>query len=387
MKKICFVTTVHGTLKSFVLKLAEYLHSTGEYDVSFICNYDQQFASSLPEYIHYFPVSMKRGISLDGATAAWKMIKIFKQEKFDLVQYSTPNASFYAAIAAKYAKVRVRLYCQWGIAYVGFSGLKRSIFKLIEKIVCSLSTQVEPDSYGNLKFSHEEGLYPEHKGHVVGNGSACGVNLEKFDIAQKFIWRQEIRQLWHIPEDAFVVGYIGRITGDKGINELLQAAVNILEENTNAYLMLVGYAEKTDSLDQRLYAWANDNPRVLFCGRTTTVEKYLAAMDVYALPSYREGFGMVTVEAEAMGVPVIVSDIPGTQNAFIKNETGLSIPVKNAGALAEAIQKLNANRELRHRFGVAGRQYVEENFEQKKLFHCIYADRNQLIGMNRNVTV
>lgn len=387
MKKICFVTTVHGTLKAFVMKLAEYLHSTGEFDISFICNYDKEFEAILPTYFHYFPVNMKRGISMDGINAIFEMCKIFKQQKFDLVQYSTPNASFYAAIAAKLASVPVRLYCQWGIAYVGFDGLKRSIFKIIEKIVCALSTQVEPDSSGNLKFSHEECLYPEYKGYVVGNGSACGVDLKKFDITQKSTWRQEIREHWHIPEDAFVAGYIGRITGDKGTNELLQACVEIFNENKNAYLMLVGYEEKTDTLDQKLYTWATGNPKVLFCGRTTTVEKYLAAMDVYALPSYREGFGMVTVEAQAMGVPVIVSDIPGTQNAFEKDKTGLSIPVKNAGALTEAIRKLSADRELREKFGVAGRQYIEKNFDQMQLFHSIYADRNKLIGMNKDGTV
>lgn len=387
MKKICFVTTVHGTLEAFVLKLAEYLYSTGEFDISFICNYDQEFEAVLPKYIHYFPVKMSRGISLDGINAIFEMGRIFKQQKFDMVQYSTPNASFYAAIAAWLARIPVRLYCQWGIAYVGFSGVKRSIFKVIEKTVCSLSTQVEPDSYGNLKFCHEEGLYPKHKGYVVGNGSACGVDLEKFDIVQKFIWRREIREYWHIPEDAFVVGYIGRITGDKGINELFQAAMDIVKTNLNVYLMLVGPAEKTDSLDERLYTWAIDEERVLFCGRTTTVEKYLAAMDIYALPSYREGFGMVTVEAQAMGVPVIVSDIPGTQNAFVKDKTGLSIPVKDAGALAAAIQKLYASQELRGNFGANGRQYVEENFEQKQLFFQIYTDRKRLIGMDKYDTI
>lgn len=111
-----------------------------------------------------------------------------------MVQYSTPNASLYAALAAKLAGVPVRLYCQWGMAYVGFHGIKRVIFKRIEKLVCTLSTWVEPDSFGNLKFSHAEGLYPENKGSVIWNGSASGVNLNKFDNSQKPVWRAEIRE-------------------------------------------------------------------------------------------------------------------------------------------------------------------------------------------------
>lgn len=386
MKKICFITTVHGTIKSFILKLAEYLHETGEYDISFICNYDKDFESLLPEYIHYYPVSMKRGINFDGITAISKMVHIFKREKFDLVQYSTPNASFYAAIAAKLAKIPVRLYCQWGIVYVGFSGLKRRIFKTIEKLVCSLSTHVEPDSYGNLDFCREEGLYSEKKGSVIWNGSACGVNMQKFDISKKQEWRKKIRQMWHVPEDAFVIGFVGRITRDKGVNELLSAAHTLLKEEPNAYVLMVGRTENVDLLNKELFEWAESEPRVLFCGSTTTVEQYLSAMDVYVLPSYREGFGMATLEAEAMGLSVIVTDITGTRNAFIKDKTGLQIPPKDEKMLLQAIKKLMNDSGLRQEFGVAGRVYAEENFEQNRLFNYIYQDRNHLIGMAAHET-
>ena len=129
--KICFVTTTPITLKAFVLEFAKYLHETAGAEVSFICDTDEEFAKSLPSYIHYFPVPMKRGISLSGIKATREMKKIFKREQFDIVQYSTPNAAFYASIASKSAKVPVRLYCQWGMAYVGMQGVKRGIFTFI----------------------------------------------------------------------------------------------------------------------------------------------------------------------------------------------------------------------------------------------------------------
>src|SRR5699024_10039368 len=109
-----------------------------------------------------------RGISLTGLSAIYKMIKIFRKEKFDIVQYSTPNVSAYASLAAKISNIPIRLYCQWGIAYVGFSGVKRKLFKFIEKKICDFSTWIEPDSYGNLKFSHKEGLYTTSKSSVIG---------------------------------------------------------------------------------------------------------------------------------------------------------------------------------------------------------------------------
>ena len=200
MKKICFITTVSGTLKAFVLNTAKYIHENTDWDITFICNYDKQFEEKLPDYIHYIPVKMERGINLGGIKAIAELKRIFKKERFDLIQYSTPNASLYASVAGKLANVPVRLYCQWGMAFVGFSGIKRRIFKLMEKCICKLSTWIEPDSKSNLKFSHEQGLYPEDKGSVVWNGSACGVNLRKFDISQKSDYRKAIRSQYKIPK-------------------------------------------------------------------------------------------------------------------------------------------------------------------------------------------
>lgn len=380
MKKICFITTISGTLRSFVVGTADYLHQEAGYDITFICDNDEAFAASLPSYAHYVPIPMKRGISLGGICAMLKMAKVFRREKFDMVQYSTPNASLYAALASKFAGVPVRLYCQWGMAYVGFHGIKRAIFKTIEKLVCSLSTWVEPDSFGNLKFSHSEGLYPKNKGSVIWNGSASGVNLKKFDISQKAFWCEEIRKKYAIPSGAIVFGFVGRITRDKGINELLAAFKAVLEEMSNAYLLIVGNAELTSAVDMSLYQWAQENTHTIFCGRTNVVEQYLSAMDAYILPSYREGFGMVVVEAEAMGVPVIVTDIPGPTDAMIPNETGLLVKKADVDSLVAAMKDLANSAEKRRGFGIAAHKFAAEKFEQQKLFQAILQDRKRLLG-------
>ena len=380
MKKICFITTVSVTLNSFVINTAKYMHENTDWDITFICNYDKQFEEKLPDYIHYIPVKMERGISLGGIKAIAEMKRIFKREKFDLIQYSTPNASLYASVAGKLANVPVRLYCQWGMAFVGFSGIKRRIFKLMEKFICKLSTWIEPDSKSNLKFSHEQGLYPEDKGSVIWNGSASGVNLQKFDIFQKSDYRKAIRSQYQISEDAFVYGFVGRITRDKGINELLSAFKQLSPENS--YLMLVGREEINKNIDFDLFNWSKSAENVIYTGSTSVVEQYLSAMDVYILPSYREGFGSGVIEAEAMGLPVIVSNIPGPTDAMLKDETGLVVEKADVKSLKEAMERIRTDRELYQSLASNTLAFAENNFEQGKLFEHILDDRKKLLGEN-----
>lgn len=383
MCKICFVTTISLTLKSFVLELAKEMHKTGDFEVHFVCDYDAEFEKILPDYIHYKPISMKRGISFDGLKAIVEMKRYFQKEKFDIVQYSTPNASCYASIAAKLAGIPCRLYCQWGIAYVGFQGIKRQIFKHIEKIVCHCSTKIEPDSFGNLHFSHIEKLYDTEKSCVIWNGSASGVNLSKFDIKRKDEWRQEIRRKYNISQDAVVYIFIGRITKDKGINELFAATQKLFEQHKDTYLLLVGEVEKSESVDPELFTWTQGEERVIYCGYTNEVEKYLSASDVYLLPSYREGFGSAVIEAEAMGVSVIVSDIPGPTDAMIHEKTGLLTPKADAFKLYENMLCLYCRPELRSEYGKNGEVFARTSFEQKELFRKIMEDRKAMLGMNR----
>jgi len=379
MIKICFITTVSITLKSFLVDTAKYLHKQGDFDITFICSTDEEFQASLPEYIRFIPIKMGRGINADGIRVIRELVKIFEKEKFDIVQYSTPNASCYAAIAAKVAKIPVRLYCQWGMAYVGFEGLKRKIFKGIEKMVCALSTWIEPDSRSNFEFSHKEGLYTAKKSSVIWNGSASGVNLDKFNIKNKEVYREEIRKQYEISQDAFVYGFVGRITRDKGINELFASMKNVLDKNPSCYLMLIGDPEITASVDMDLYRWAKEHPHVVFCGYTNNVEKYMAAMDCYVLPSYREGFGMAVVEAEAMKVPVIVTDIPGPIDAMVDNKTGKIVAKKDVASLTESMFFVQNNPEVCKQMGENGYKFAVENFEQKQLFEHIAKDRRRLV--------
>ncbi len=379
MKKICFVTTIYVTYKCFLKQFSEYLHRSGEYDISLICNNEEKMAEDLPEFVHYFPVKMSRGVSLSAFNALNEINKIFREEKFDIVQYSTPNAALYASIAAKSNKIPVRLYCQWGIRYMGFEGIKRGIFKFLEKITCDNSTFIEAESNSIRNFALEEKLYSENKSCVIWNGSASGVDLQKFNLENKQGWKRAIRRQYTLNDMDVVFSFAGRLTADKGINELLYAFLNIEKKYPNVKLFIMGGMDDYDSIDTKLFTEAKSSQNIIFTGNVSNVEEYYAASDIFVAPSYREGFGLVVVEAEAMALPAIVSDVPGQTDAVKKDITGLICKVKSGDSLQKAMEKLVEDPKLRANMGNAAANYARNNYEQNKLFELLKKHRDALV--------
>ena len=367
MKKICFITTISSTLKSFVLETAKYLHNQCAYDVTLICDNDTLFAKSLPEYIHYIPVKMARGINFSGFKAIKEFKKIFKREKFDIVQYATPNASYYASTAAKKVKVPVRLYCQWGIRYTGFSGLKRKIFKFLEKKVCKNSTNIFAVSPLNMQFSIEEKLYSSQKAKVIGNGGTIGVDINVYDISKKQNWAKQIRKNLNISDSDFVYGFVGRITIDKGCCELLSAFRKIVQNNKDAKLLIVGPTDINFGIDSQLVDWAKNSNSVIFTGKVDNqmVKEYYASMDVLVHPTYREGFGMVIQEAGALAIPVITTNIPGASEVMQDGKSCVLVPPKDSESLFQAMQTLYDDREKLHQLGNEAYIRTKELYERK----------------------
>lgn len=379
MKKICFVTTIYVTYKCFLKQFSEYLHRSGEYDISLICNNEEKMAEDLPEFVHYFPVKMSRGVSLSAFNALNEINKIFREEKFDIVQYSTPNAALYASIAAKSNKIPVRLYCQWGIRYMGFEGIKRGIFKFLEKITCDNSTFIEAESNSIRNFALEEKLYSENKSCVIWNGSASGVDLQKFNLENKQGWKRTIRRQYTLNDMDVVFSFAGRLTADKGINELLYAFLNIEKKYPNVKLFIMGGMDDYDSIDTKLFTEAKSSQNIIFTGNVSNAEEYYAASDIFVAPSYREGFGLVVVEAEAMALPAIVSDVPGQTDAVKKDITGLICKVKSGDSLQKAMEKLVEDPKLRANMGNAAANYARNNYEQNKLFELLKKHRDALV--------
>lgn len=380
MKKICFITTISLTMNAFIKNFIEYIHEHSDHEIYLICDDSQHMLDSWPDYAHFLPVSMERGLNFGAIKATVQMYRLFRQHRFNAVQYTTPNASLYASVAARFARIPVRLYCQWGVRYMGFTGAKRSVFKFFEKLTCRNSTYIEAESHGIYNFSLAEKLYTKNKASVTWNGSASGVDLTKFDYQQKESWRHEIREKYSFENNDLVFSFAGRLTKDKGVNELLAAFIRLQSEYKNAHLLIIGGDDNVGSIDPNLLAQAKNNSHVHFTGNIACVERYFAAADVFVAPSYREGFGLVVIEAGAMQLPAIVSNVPGQVDAILPDKTGLLCEVKDSESLYNAMKIMLSNDRLRLEFSKNARNWVENNFEQNRLFSFMWKKRKWLLG-------
>jgi len=317
----------------------------------------------------------------------WKLFLLFKREKFRMIQYSTPKAALISSLAGFIAGIPIRLYCQWGIYYVGINGPVQKVFKLIEKLTCFFSTDIAPDSKGNLEFGIDEGLYPRKKVSIVHNGSSNGVNLKKFDIAKKIIWRNRIKAELNLNENSFVYGFVGRITKDKGIKELINVFQRLAKNDSGIFLLLIGMEEEDHGLSPTIVEVIHNHPQIITLGWKANVQEYIAAIDVMILPSYREGLSMVVIEAQAMAVPVIVTEIPGSRDATNNGKTGMLIPIADEESLMVTMRKLENNRDLLKSMGDKCFLFVRENFEQGVFWEKVLEHRMSLLTRMQNNTV
>lgn len=375
MKKICYVTTISSTIESFFIPQLKYLSENG-FDVTVICSPDDGLQEELGDKICYIPVDIPRGMSVLGSIHAIKnLLKIFKKENFDLIQYSTPNAALYSAIAAKVAKCSIRNYHLMGFRYLGADGLGRNVLKSIERLTCILSTSIECVSKSNLELGTKEKIFSKDKATVVWNGSTGGVDLSKFSFEKRNIWRREIREANNISDNEFVFGFVGRITKDKGINELLEAYFRLKQKSG---LLIVGNQEGVDTINQKLWKKAINDDNVIILDSKQDVEKYYAAMDILILPSYREGFGNVVIEAAAMGTPAIVTDIPGPTDAIEYAKTGITVKTRNSEDLLEKMNLVIKNNPFKPAYYCSN--YAKNHFDSSVLNEYILERKQYLLN-------
>lgn len=376
MKKICYITTLGTTIDSFFIPQINYLADNG-FDVTVVCSPDiPDLRNKFKDVVHYKTLVIPRGISLLGMLKAIKGLKkIFREERFDLIQYSTPNAALCAAYAGKQCGITLRNYHLMGFRYLGANGLLRKALKEIEKWTCSLSTTIECVSRSNLELGITEKIFPKEKVTVVWNGSSGGIDLAVFDYAKRAEYREVIRKKYSLSEDEFVFGFVGRITRDKGINELLEAFDNL----NNCKLLLVGNIENEEGLDQQLIADSKANPSIVYTGyiQPNEIEMYYCALDCLILPSYREGFGNAIIEAAAMGTPAIVSNIPGPIDAIENGVTAYTVEPRNTTDLQEKMRIILKSDYKK--MGKAAHTFAKTHFDSVVLCEKILERKKTLI--------
>ena len=386
MKKICIITTLWSSITNWIKPfLDEY--NNNQIDVTIVCNMDEEYEEKLKKeypFVHTKRIPFPRGINFLGSLKSiFELIKFFKREKFDLVQYSTPNASFYASCAAKICRIPVRLYCQWGMVYITQSGIKRMIFKNLERVICKNSTVIQPDSIGNLEFCRKEGFYNENNSCVIWNGSAKGLDLTHYDILKKADYSLEIKEKYGIKEGDIVIGFVGRLGREKGCNELFSMFRSIKKDYPTAKLLFVGPIEKEETIEPELLDYFKTCEDIIKTGRVSDVEKYFAAMDVFVLPSYREGFGMSVVEASAMGIPVVVTKYPGPSGGMIDGVTGIAVDIQDLIGLETAVRSLISDGRKAFEMGEAGRKYAVESFNYEIFKQKLIDNRLSLLKIDK----
>lgn len=376
--KICALTTISKTMDWFVVQSMRNFYNNG-FDVTLVCDMDDAFIERNSDFATCIPVKMARGVDFKSAIHGIKAFyRIFKENDFDIIQYSTPNAALYASIAGTLARVPVRIYGQWGIRYVTFGGLKRFIFRTLEKITCMFSTHVKAQSPKNMQFAIDEKLCKKDKISVIGLGGTIGVDFNEFDISKKQEYREQIRSKYGISQDDFVFGYVGRLNVDKGINELIDAFKNV----PDAKLMMVGMLDDNYRPDEDKLKYANENEDIYITGNVppSEIPKYLSAFDIHVHPTYREGFGKVLQEGMAMGCPIITTDVPGPSEVIVNGESGVLVTVRDAKSLEDEMRALMNDKERRELYSKNAYERSHRHFERSVMLGNILDDYTKILG-------
>ncbi|MBN1796608.1 MAG: glycosyltransferase family 4 protein [Sedimentisphaerales bacterium] len=292
------------------------------------------------------------------------------KQKFKIVHAHTPKGGFIGMISSRLAFIPNRIYTIHGLVLETARGIKKKLLWFSEWLSCKLATQVLAVSPSLRQRVIDEGICSEEKIQVLGYGSACGINIDKFTRNENYsVMRSSIRSDYNIHEDAIVIGFLGRIVPDKGIETLVLAFKGLQKLDKRCYLLLVGNFETVrDCLDGETIQEINNNPQIICNGEfVSDVLPFYAAMDINVLPSRREGFGLTLIEASALELPVISTKITGCVDAVEDNVTGLLVDVDDVEQLSDAMLKLVNDSELRCTLGKNGRQRARDLFDSRRL--------------------
>lgn len=315
------------------------------------------------------PIDVLREISpLKDVISIYKLIKVIKSEKIDIVIGHTPKGGLLAMIASSIVGVQKRIYFRHGLMYETSSGLKRKILIGIEKFTGRLATKIVCVSPSVLKVSNTVGLSNPKKNILLNKGTCNGIDVEKFT-RSKILDKHTLalKNRYHIKDNDKVVGYVGRLVNDKGISELIESWKILLEKYDNIKLLLIGPFEERDSLSDEVKDFIANTPSIIHTGLVEDVFSFYALMDMFILPSHREGFPTVVLEASAMELPVITTMATGCIDSIEVNRTGVFITNKPED-IANKISFYLENPIIGVEHGKNGRINVVKEYEQEKIW-------------------
>lgn len=363
-RNICVVATIPMPIVVFMGPHVRYLSK--QYNITVVTNGStDSLKTLLNDKASYQNLNIARKVSIISDLLALIVLwRFFRHMKFDIVQSITPKAGLLSMIASLLAGVPVRIHWFTGQVWATRKGLGRWLLKAVDRLLVTCATHLLADSFSQREFLIGEGIVRRGQLTVLGQGSVCGVDTERFRPSRES--RSKIRADLEIPDTAVVALYVGRLNREKGLHELADAFLVAAQECADLYLVMVGPDEAriSDFITQRL---AEVSDRLHMVEITSAPEVFMAAADFFVLPSHREGFGSSVIEAAACGIPAIGSRIYGLTDAIVDKETGILVPSRNSAALAGAMIRLTKDRSMRSEMGNKARERVEREFRQEKL--------------------
>ena len=369
------------------------------FDVVGICSRDEKHFPEViqREGVRMIDIKLTRNFSpLSDLIALWRMILVFVREKPQVVHSHTPKAGLIAMLAARLVSVPVRLHTLAGLPLSEANGFNKYILRAVEKITGYCAHKVYPNSYGLKQIVIDRKLYSSSKLKVIGNGSSNGIDLDYFSSSNfnsPSNYRQDFRTTLGISEDDTVFCFIGRIVNDKGIKELIGSFQRLFDANvqntatdSRVILLLVGpMGIGKDSIGKDLERIIQTHSAIKYVGRHDDIRPYLFISDIFVFPSYREGFPNVVMQAGAMDLPCIVTDINGCNEIITEGENGLIVGPKDTDSLSQAMQLLLDNTTLRVSMASCARKIIAERYNQKDFLAALlkeYKDRLKEKGIS-----
>lgn len=364
--RVCYVISTVMTAKAFLIDQLTAIAAS--YDVIVVAN--ESNPDSLREIglnvpVHHIAIARQPSLMKDLKAVA-ELYRFFRKNKFQLVHSVTPKAGLITAISSLMARVPLVIHTFTGQVWSTRTGITRYILKSMDGLIARRATHILVDSETQRDFIADEGVAPLEKMRVLANGSISGVDVDKFRPDPAL--RAEIRKNLGIPTQDPVILYLGRLNLDKGVLDLAEAFALLSQMNTNLNLLLVGPDEGNLSAQIKLAQPDHlTESRVHFVDYTEQPEAYMASADIFCLPSYREGFGTVIIEAAATGLPAVASNIYGIRDAVQDGETGLLFEAHDVEGLTRCLSTLITDPCTRKSMGTCARDRALRSFGKELL--------------------
>jgi glycosyltransferase involved in cell wall biosynthesis len=378
--RIVYVLTASLAVR-FLRGQLRYLREAG-FDVTVIASWGEELAT-IPEAegVRAISVPFSRGISLrKDLMSLWHLWRVMRRIRPTITSVGTPKAGLLGGLVAFFAGVPCRLYTLRGLRLQTVTGMRRRVLLFAERLACLSAHRIICVSNSLRQEAVALGLADSQKTVVLGSGSSNGVDVSRFDLDQAERQKAvELRSKLGIPPDAPVVGFVGRFTRDKGIDELLQAFSLLRERLPELRVLLVGDVEKGDLPSLDVLQKVKTDPNIVCPGFVADPALYYQIMDVLALPTRREGFPNAVLEANASGKPAVVTNATGAVDSVIDGVTGFIVPVGDSVALANALAKLLYDPCLAKSMGQTARDRAAAEFRQETIWAGMLGESRRLL--------